>query len=114
MNEATVTLVNDFAKATRVSKAKLTDLVAAVLAANVVVEKQTRSYNKVDKAFEAVYNAVGGFGSQFVVEDLEEAGVKSARYMLHKMEASGLVTRVCNMKMTETRGRPNAVYVLNA
>lgn len=110
MNEATVTLVNDFAKATRVSKAKLTELVAAVIEANVTKDK--RVYTKSDKTLETIYNIVGGFGSTFTILELEAKGVKSARYMVSKLESEGMVTRLEDMKMNTTRGRPNAIYKL--
>lgn len=107
MNEAMKNEVYTFAKEVRVNKTKLMEMVERVVA---MVETNPTKVGKVKMKKEAQMNELKNtFGyNAFTVKDANGL-VKDTHYLLRKLEAEGLVTKVGKVEKTG-RGRPDFMW----
>lgn len=111
LSQVSVEMIASFAKANKVSKAKIQALFEQVLQ-NQPLDK-TRERSKRDEYHNQVLNfAMGREDGKFTRQELEDAGMKMVAFATRTLEENGTIVRVAPKKVDGKSGRPSVTYQL--
>ena len=113
LSQVSVDMIAQFAKANKVSKAKIQALFEQVLQ-NQPLDK-TRERSKRDEYHNKVMNfAMGCENGIFSRQELEDAGLKMVAFATRTLEEEGVIVRVPAKRVEGKAGRPSVTYQLKS